>query len=74
LSDSKPKLPGLTHAEQLVVEEAMERRIGELMLDSMGRGAAVEAGVAEWAVRYAMRAGLLDEPRVIVRRVERKRR
>lgn len=65
------KLPGLTHLQQKLVEDEMNSRVAKLAL-TYGKEA-VEAGVAEWAMRYATRAGLLDDPRVIVR-AERKRR
>lgn len=67
------KTPGLTHEAQKNVEGFLDRVVDQMARD-YGSREAVEAGVAEWALRYAMRAGLLSEPRVIVRRADRRRR
>ena len=72
---SAPKLPGLTHEQQKDLELAINAALGRWMVanDSVPPDAA-RAGLAEWAMRFAMRHGLLDEPRVIVRKAGGKRR
>lgn len=69
---SAPKMPGLTHAEQKALERRIEDAIAEFRCER-GGGDAVDAGAADWALRYATRAGLLDDPRLVVRAVRKRR-
>lgn len=68
-------MPGLSREEQRRVETEMDSAVLKLEIAMRSSGSdAVAAGVAEWAMRRLLKAGHLDEPRVIVRRAERKRR
>jgi len=67
-------MPGLTHAEQRQVEAHLDLEVDNLVARFGENLDAVRAGVAEWAMRFALKAGLLEEPRMIVRRADRRRR